>query len=126
MCLGVGDTAASLVGILYGRLRLARDTSKTLEGTAAGAAAMLACWLAAALWLAPRGCARGAGALEASAAGAKVAGVHQAFCAIAMAGGAARLLAVTCGAALLEASTHQIDNLVVPVYFAAALLLFAG
>lgn len=88
---------------------------------------MLVCWLVAALalWLAPRGPASGAGALEASAAGAKVAGALHTFSAIAMAGGAVRLLAVTCGAALLEASTHQLDNLVVPVYFAAALLLFA-
>jgi hypothetical protein len=41
--IGVGDAAASIAGRALGRRRLHAATSKTWEGTAAGAAAMLAC-----------------------------------------------------------------------------------
>lgn len=108
VCLGLGDTAASVVGVLGGRTRLLAGSRKTVEGTLAGAAAMLL------------GCA-GLYAWDqwATAVGLDAScpqhNVNWPVVAVA-----------TVGAALLEAMTHQLDNLVVPVYYAAHLLLALG
>ncbi|MEW5297336.1 MAG: hypothetical protein WDW36_000552 [Sanguina aurantia] len=93
VALGVGDTAASCVGFLLGRRRLFRGSSKTAEGTGASAVAMMLSWAWAVRWL---------GLGNAMDARLWVA-----------------LAVVTGGAALLEAVTQQLDNLVVPLYYAA-------
>lgn len=95
VCLGVGDTAASVVGILWPgeKLRLFSDSNKTLQGAIAGLVSMLLFWF----------CAGISNPLHVAA-----------------------LLPValtTFGSSLLEASTHQIDNLVLPIVFVAHLLL---
>jgi dolichol kinase len=100
-CLGLGDSAASCVGVLAGRCRPFSGSKKTLEGTAAGACAMLLGWLAASRWLMP---------------------LHHGFGPWVSIG----VVVATLGAALLEAVTHQLDNLVVPVFYAAHMLLLAG
>eukprot|EP00955_Chlamydomonas_euryale_P096333 365001-Chlamydomonas_euryale.AAC.14 len=113
-CLGLGDSAASVVGVLAGRVRPFRGSRKTAEGTAAGAAAMLAGWAAMSAMLLGMGhthvCGGGCG-------GALGLGGHL---------GIVWLSAATLGAALLEAVTHQLDNLIVPLYYAAHLLLLVG
>lgn len=42
---GVGDAAASIAGTFYGKTKIARDTKKTIEGTAASVGAMILCWM---------------------------------------------------------------------------------
>lgn len=44
---GVGDAMASTVGILFGTIRIATKTSKTLQGTCASIVSMLLCWYVA-------------------------------------------------------------------------------
>ncbi|KAG2501957.1 hypothetical protein HYH03_000455 [Edaphochlamys debaryana] len=97
--LGSGDTAAACVGFLLGRRRLfaAQGWRKTWEGTASGVAAMLLSWVVAVWWM-DVGWALGWRAW----------------------GG---LAAVTLGVALLEAVTAQLDNVVVPLYYLAHLVL---
>ncbi|PNH08314.1 Dolichol kinase [Tetrabaena socialis] len=95
--LGCGDTAAACVGFLLGRRRLFRGGRKTWEGTASGAAAMLGSWAVVVWWMDVRW------ALGWGAWGA--------------------LAAITCGAALLEAVTLQLDNVVVPLYYTTHLAL---
>ncbi len=103
--LGLGDTAASVVGVLLpGRLRPLAGSRKTVEGMLAGAAAM-ACGCAAVLMFA---------AAEGGGRGALLADVP------------ARVAWATLSAAVLEAVTAQLDNLVVPVYYAAHLLMALG
>lgn len=97
---GFGDSAASLVGRLWGRHALAADSPKTWEGLAAGAAATLAGWVGA--WLLtsvlPGAALRvGPGAL----------------------GG---LLAATLASCFLEAVTGQLDNAVLPLHYYTLLL----
>ncbi len=85
LSVGVGDSAASVIGSRFGRLRFP-DSSKTVEGAAASALAQLAF-----LWLLSA-----AGALDPSLA--------------AWSG----LWPPVCAVALLEAVTSQVDNLVLP------------
>jgi hypothetical protein len=94
VCLGVGDTAASVFGILWPgkKVRLFADSNKTLQGAVAGLMSMLLFWSCTGI-LSP---------------------FHPSSLPIILA---------TCGSALLEASTHQIDNLVLPLAFSAHLLL---
>lgn len=87
---GVGDTAAAVVGRLFGRRTLHAGTSKTWEGTVASAVAML---LALALIMGP--CVSGGGA-------------HWGYVAL--------LVLDVLGAAALEAVTDQLDNLVLPLW----------
>lgn len=42
LSLGIGDTMASVVGSRFGRIRIANDSNKTVEGTVAGVGSMLA------------------------------------------------------------------------------------
>eukprot|EP00198_Chlamydomonas_reinhardtii_P014488 XP_022234940.1 LOW QUALITY PROTEIN: predicted protein [Chlamydomonas reinhardtii] len=95
--LGSGDTAAACVGFLLGRRRLFRGGKKTWEGTASGAAAMLASWRVVVWWM-DVGWALGWSAWV-------------------------RLAGVTAGVALLEAVTGQLDNVVVPLYYLTHLVL---
>ncbi|KAG2439482.1 hypothetical protein HXX76_004836 [Chlamydomonas incerta] len=97
--LGSGDTAAACVGFLLGRRRLFRGGKKTWEGTASGAAAMLASWRVVVWWM-DVGWALGWGTW-------------------------ARLGGITAGVALLEAVTSQLDNVVVPLYYLTHLVLLA-
>ena len=113
VCLGLGDTAASVVGVLAGRTRLFAGSRKTVEGTLAGAAAMLL------------GCA-GLWAWDRWAARAGLADSCMGICPQHNAASWPVVAMVTVGAALLEAVTHQLDNLVVPIYYAAHLLLALG
>ena len=108
-----GDTAASVVGVLAGRTRLFAGSRKTVEGTLAGAAAMLL------------GCA-GLWAWDRWAARAGLADSCMGICPQHNAASWPVVAMVTVGAALLEAVTHQLDNLVVPIYYAAHLLLALG
>jgi len=94
--LGMGDAVASVVGVHVGRVRWP-TTRKTVEGSAAAAASMLGLVLFL-RWLVERG-----GAAD----------VADWCC-------AAVCTVLVC---LLEAFTSQIDNLFLPVYYAAALLL---
>ena len=94
VCLGVGDTAASVAGILLpGKLRLFEDSNKTIQGALAGLISMLLFWY---------------------------------FSGISNLLHPLHLILATSGAALLEASTHQVDNLVLPLAFMAHLLLSQG
>jgi dolichol kinase len=98
MVVGVGDAAASVVGSMYGQVKLFADSSKTLEGTLGAVLCCLAAWL---LLLWPLG-------LLSSLSAAQL----------------LNLATSTAWACLLEAATSQLDNLVVPVYY--LLLLLAG
>jgi dolichol kinase len=86
---GIGDAAASIIGSSFGRVRIAGDSRKTLEGTVAGATAMLmSSWGMAQLWpKSPRSY-----------------NVWQ-------------LVVSTLLSALLEASTDQFDNIFVSLHF---------
>ncbi|KXZ52339.1 hypothetical protein GPECTOR_10g971 [Gonium pectorale] len=95
--LGSGDTAAACIGFLLGRQVLFRGGKKTWEGTASGAAAMMASWAVVVRWL-DVGWAVGWGTWGA-------------------------LAAATGGVALLEAVTCQLDNVVVPLYYLTHLVL---
>lgn len=97
VALGTGDTAAACVGYLLGRARLFRGGKKTYEGTASGVAAMMGSWAVVAWWLDVRW------ALSY--------------------GTWAGLAGVTAGVGLLEAVTQQLDNVVVPLYYTAHLVL---
>ena len=97
--LGIGDTLSSVVGYCLGRCRLFTDSPKTLEGLAAGVAGMLAAWMAI-LWLAVPG---GPGLQWAQASG---------------------LVLITLAAGLLEAATHQLDNMMVPLYYTPHILVW--
>lgn len=99
--LGSGDTAAACVGFLLGRLRLFRGGRKTWEGTVSGMTAMMASWVLVVWWLDVGWALRPRDW--------------------------AALAATTAGVSLLEAVTMQLDNVVVPLYYVAHLvLLFAG
>eukprot|EP00741_Cyanophora_paradoxa_P015569 tig00020902_g15029.t1 len=97
LALGVADSAASWAGRRCGRVRLFGGP-KTLEGALAGAASLFLSLLLAARFAAPA-------AHPPSLPG----------------------LALAClGAAVLEAATSQIDNLIVPPYFYAMFRLACG
>jgi CDP-diglyceride synthetase len=101
--IGFGDTAASIVGRALGRTPLYIGAHKTVEGTAAGAAAALAGWVAV---------------LAAAPLGAAHAGWSDWRWVVA-------LSAATMGACLLEAVTSQLDNILIPLWFFPHALLSA-
>ncbi|KAK2077667.1 hypothetical protein QBZ16_004513 [Prototheca wickerhamii] len=102
LILGLGDTAASVVGRLWGRHRIARGSPKTLEGLLAGALGTLVGWAAcAALWPSTR------------AALLTVPPVN---------GG---IVAATLLSSLLESVTSQLDNAVLPPHYLAMLSCLA-
>ena len=106
---------ASAYGRARGRTPVHRGSSKTVEGTAAGALSTLAGWAAALLaeraLLAPAAAAAGgAGALP--------------RCALSAAAWL-QLAAATLGACLLEAATSQLDNILIPLYYLPHCLLAA-
>jgi dolichol kinase len=99
--IGVGDTAASLFGQLFGRRPIHAGSKKTVEGTVAGIVLSLGSWLLllhAVGLLPPLASARGAM-------------------------WAAQLMAATVGAGLLEAATSQLDNILLPLWYAPHVLL---
>lgn len=93
--IGVGDTAASFVGKLFGRMPVHAGSSKTVEGTVAGISASLGAWVLL-LWavqLLPVG-----GGLSVLAWWVQ-------------------LVAATAGAGLMEAATSQLDNILLPLWY---------
>ncbi|KDD74781.1 hypothetical protein H632_c1077p0, partial [Helicosporidium sp. ATCC 50920] len=88
VALGLGDACASLAGRLWGRTPIAPDSRKTLEGALGGGAAMLAGW----------------GLLLKFAYGAQSWHLLRA------------LIPAAALSSLLEASTGQLDNVVLPAH----------
>lgn len=105
VCLGVGDSVASAVGYCYGRIKLHRWTKKTVEGTVAGILSMYLSMLFV-VWCSG---AHGAATLSSGA----MPWSH------ALGLGVASFLAGS-----LEALTHQLDNLVVPVFYCTHILIW--
>ncbi len=109
--LGLGDSAASLLGRAYGRHRITDGNRKTVEGTLSGAAATVAGWgLLATLYVA---IATGHILLG----GPTVAARHWIW-------GwqdAGRFLAASLASCLLEAATTQLDNVFIPLHHFAML-----
>lgn len=100
---GFGDSAASLVGRLWGDHALAADNPKTWEGLAAGSAATLAGWVGVAL-------------LSSALPGVALLSPQPTQ------GG---LLAATSLSCFLEAVTGQLDNAVLPLHYYTLLLCLA-
>jgi hypothetical protein len=99
--IGVGDTAASFVGKLFGRVPVHAGSSKTVEGTLAGISASLGSWVVL-LW-----------------AVQLLPGLSTAY-------GMAwwvQLVGATAGAGLMEAATSQLDNILLPLWYLPHLLL---
>ncbi|KAF6252101.1 hypothetical protein COO60DRAFT_1554929 [Scenedesmus sp. NREL 46B-D3] len=97
--IGVGDTAASMVGKLLGRVPIHCGSRKTVEGTVAGIASSLGAWCLL-FWAAGMG----------------------------LPGGMSlswwlQLVLATVGAGLLEAVTSQLDNVLLPLWYLPHLLL---
>ncbi|KFM24050.1 Dolichol kinase sec59 [Auxenochlorella protothecoides] len=103
LILGFGDSAASLVGRLWGDHALAADNPKTWEGLAAGSAATLAGWVGVAL-------------LSSALPGVALLSPQPTQ------GG---LLAATSLSCFLEAVTGQLDNAVLPLHYYTLLLCLA-
>lgn len=99
--IGVGDTAASFIGKLFGRVPVHYGSNKTVEGTAAGITASLGAWMVL-LW-----CSQLLSTLS---------GLH----AIAW---WMQLVLATAGAGLMEAATSQLDNILLPLWYFPHLLL---
>ena len=135
--LGIGDSAAALVGLRFGKTKWPGGSRKSLEGTLAMVAAVLFA-LAAGVWLGARAGFSGDGYND----DALTVGVWQAAMKDAHRGrggtgangtgtgfvllAAAEVVAATVLCAVLEAVTDQIDNLVLPLHFAALLMLACG
>lgn len=96
--IGVGDTAASFVGKLFGRMPVHAGSSKTVEGTLAGIVASLAAWVLL-LWVVKL--------LPALTAGQWW----------------SQLVIATAGAGLMEAATSQLDNILLPLWYLPHLVL---
>lgn len=111
ICLGLGDTAASVVGVLAGRTRLLAGSRKTWEGMLAGAAAMLLGCFGIWLWSLVASDQDLVRDLDLDLQRHS----HQ----VSWPG----VILATFGAAFLEAVTLQMDNLVVPIYYTAHMLL---
>lgn len=88
--IGIGDAVASVVGSLVGRVSICRGSTKTVEGTVAGA---MATWVCMRLLLLQGGGGGGGG------------------------GAMVRWGVATFLSSLLEASTSQLDNLFIPLHF---------
>jgi CDP-diglyceride synthetase len=98
--IGVGDTMAAYCGKLYGVRPIHIGSSKTLEGTVAGALSSMATW----------GLLLSAGGMRSWLSS----------------GGWVQLGVVTAGASLLEAATTQLDNLMIPLWYLPQVLLIAA
>lgn len=99
--IGVGDTAASFVGKLFGLVPVHAGSSKTVEGTLAGISASLGAWVVL-LW------------------------AVQLLPGLSSAHGMAwwvQLVGATAGAGLMEAATSQLDNILLPLWYLPHLLL---
>jgi dolichol kinase len=97
--IGVGDTAASMVGKLLGRVPIHKGSRKTVEGTVAGIVSSLGSWCLL-LW----------------AGGVGVpAGMSCSWW--------LQLVLATAGAGLMEAVTSQLDNVLLPLWYLPHLLL---
>lgn len=110
MCLGIGDTAAAVMGRIWGKHPLHRGTRRTWVGVAAGAAAMAVAGLGV-LWAAAQGCSlthREArkGELHLEHLDARI---------------SAGLVMTVLGTAALEGLTGQLDNLVLPLWYMSSL-----
>jgi hypothetical protein len=97
--IGVGDTAASMIGKLLGRVPIHVGSRKTVEGTVAGIVSSLGAWCLL-LWAGGMG----------------------------VAGGMSwswwlQLVLATAGAGLMEAVTSQLDNVLLPLWYLPHLLL---
>lgn len=114
VALGVGDTAASVVGSCVGRARIRGGGGKTWEGLCGGAAAMLAATAGLLAAAAALGAGQGEGQGGALGSGWRLAGLV----------GDVGLHAVLC--AVLEAFTQQLDNLVLPLWHTTCMLLVAA
>lgn len=110
LVLGVGDSAASLVGTRFGRTKWPRS-NKSLEGTLAAVGAMMA--LLVALLVAGRAQEATGGGME----GPPLPCGPRQWLAI---------IACTATAGVLEALTTQIDNLFLPIIYQVLLCLFAA
>jgi hypothetical protein len=97
--IGVGDTAASMVGKLLGRVPIHAGSRKTVEGTVAGIASSLGAWCLL-LWAVGMGV---------------PGGISWAWW--------LQLLLATAGAGLMEAVTSQLDNVLLPLWYLPHLLL---
>jgi dolichol kinase len=94
--IGVGDTAASAVGKLWGRVPIYKGSRKTVEGMVAGVASSLGAWCLL-LWCA---------GLRGGSMGWWL-----------------QLVLVTTGAGLMEACTSQLDNILLPLWYLPHLML---
>lgn len=94
--IGVGDTAASMVGKLLGRVPIHAGSRKTVEGTVAGITSSLGAWCLL-LWC-----------------GGVGGGGWQWW---------VQLVAATAGAGLMEAVTSQLDNVLLPLWYLPHLVL---
>lgn len=97
--IGVGDTAASMVGKLLGRVPIHAGSRKTVEGTVAGIASSLGAWCLL-LWAGGMGVPGG-----------------MSWC------WWLQLVLATAGAGLMEAVTSQLDNVLLPLWYLPHLLL---
>eukprot|EP00879_Flechtneria_rotunda_P019509 GHRR01020491.1.p2 GENE.GHRR01020491.1~~GHRR01020491.1.p2 ORF type:complete len:146 (-),score=24.57 GHRR01020491.1:250-687(-) len=94
--IGAGDTAASMVGKMLGRVPVHDGSRKTVEGTVAGILSSLGAWCLL-LW------------------GAGVPGGSWRWW--------LQLLLATAGAGLMEACTSQLDNILLPLWYLPHLML---
>ena len=121
MALGVGDAAAAVVGTRYGRTKWTSGSKKSVEGSVAMLVAMLG--FAAALVWGMRAGDMGTGmALRGRNSGGGGGG-NDGDGAVGTYWTAGKLVFATALCVALEASTDQIDNLVLPLHYAAVLLL---
>ncbi|GMH35738.1 hypothetical protein BSKO_03606 [Bryopsis sp. KO-2023] len=89
--LGIGDSAAAIIGSRFGKIRMHSDGDKTMEGTLANFIFCLLAW-SGLIW--------------------KYGGVSL-----------SSFFAPTLSAAIYEASSSQLDNMFVPLYYSALLLI---
>ena len=126
LVLGIGDAMASLVGVHAGRVRWPHSRGKTVEGSAAAAAAMLAALAALVHFDGARS------GLTLDAFGPLVPPLaasdeqHTSGAAAAPLPPWVPVVSAVLLACALEASTSQIDNLFLPIFFQALLLAAAA
>jgi dolichol kinase len=113
MAVGVGDTAASVVGRLVGRRPIHIGSKKTVEGTLAGICCTLVSWWLVLRWLGG----------DSGVTGVTGDGAVGGFGGVLSGQQWLRLVACTAGAGLLEACTSQLDNIMIPMYYLTHMLL---